>query len=140
MGFLRRWVARVLPKGVQARPEMIVVSPGRVETRFGDQDRVVFQVEVPGSGHPSLLWSVRGPDGARVPTAGFLADPTGEKGVFLAFPVEKTLICRVRATLAGTQRYGEATLVIHPPERAGGRRVEDGDAIGVSGLGFCGAA
>jgi hypothetical protein len=109
----------------------VTVSPGRVETRFGDETRVVFKVEIPGSGaHPSVRWSIRKLDGSLTCTVGHIADPAGEKGIFLAFPVEKTIICRVRATVNGTSRFGEATLVIHPPVDTGGKYVGACDADG----------
>ena len=116
-----------------------VVEPQALQV--GDPVRVVFQVDVPdGGSYPSLRWTVRKLDGSPLVTAGYLADPAGEKGVFLAFPVEKTLICRVRATVSGGTQFGEATLVIHPPDRSGGKGEEAGEAIQLARMGLCGAA
>ena len=110
---------------IQAGPAPVILTPGRVETRFGDPDRVVFRVEAPGAGpHPALLWTVHKMDGSPGSGVGFIANPAGATGIFLAFPVEATTLCRVRATLTGTARFGEATLVVHPPSRSGGKRAE----------------
>jgi hypothetical protein len=132
------WLHRLFPQPPAGlRPEPVTVTPGRLETRFGDPARVVFRVEAPGAGaHQTLHWTVRKLDGGSGCTAGKLADPFGEKGVFLAFPVEETIILRVRATLAGTGRFGEATLVVHPPvpSRGGGRERSGGYDLAGSGL------
>jgi hypothetical protein len=104
--------------------EPLVLTPGRAETRFGDDERVVFKVAKDGLGnHPCLVWTVRLAEGGNPSAAGVIVDPNAEKGVFVPFPVDKPLTCVIRATLAGTGRYGEATLVVRPPKGNRGRRV-----------------
>ena len=130
-GLLSQAPGSAAPAGAGKGKGNVMVSPARVETRFGDEARVVFKVEVPGSGaHPGIRWTVRKLDGSLIGTVGYIADPAGEKGIFLAFPVEKTTICRVRASVTGTSRFGEATLVIHPPVDSGGKYVGTYDADG----------
>jgi hypothetical protein len=106
-----------------AQPGPVIITPRRLETHFGDPDRVAFRVDAPGAGaHPALQWTVLKLDGSPGSALGFIANPASATGVFLAFPVKETTLCRVRATLAGTGRFGEAVLVVHPPSRSGGKR------------------
>jgi hypothetical protein len=117
----------------------LTLTPRRAEIRFGEDGRVQFRVEAPGmGGHPSLVWSVSplDPEGTGR-SAGMFVDPNGEKGVFLAFPVEKPISLRVRATLAGTGRHGEAILVVNPPSHSGGRRIAGFDPGGLIPLESC---
>jgi hypothetical protein len=122
MGWFGKWFTR---KPRQAARAPLALTPRRAEIRFGDEGRVQFQVQdLKAGGHPDLIWTVYPLDedgGARM--AGKFIDPTGEHGVFLAFPVEKPTNLRVRATLAGTGRFGEAILVVNPPTHSGGHHV-----------------
>jgi hypothetical protein len=129
MTFFGKLISRVLgpSKLALGGRGQLTLSPAKVDTRFGDQGRVVFQVEVPGAGgHPPLVWTVRKADGAAASMVAYVVDPAGDKGVLLAFPVEKTTVCQVRATVAGTSRFGEAILVVRPPYTSGTRCPEGG--------------
>ena len=123
MGWFDRWFTR---KRRPASTAPLALTPRRAETRFGEDGRVQFQVQgMRSGGHPDLVWTLHPLDGEGGGLlAGKFLDPTGECGVFLAFPVEKPTSLRVRATLAGTGRFGEAILVVNPPSPSGGRRVQ----------------
>jgi len=132
MGWMGSWFTS---RREPAAGAPLSLSPGRAETRFGDKDPVQFKVLAPGAGsHPSLVWTIHALDGGKLgagKAAGMIVDPHGEKGVFLAFPVEQPTNLRVRVTLAGTGRYAEATVVVNPPSSSGGRRVR---GFGMGGL------